>query len=119
MQRWLHAAESQVGLTPARAADEIAKGGHIFDHGGRRRAEQASAMPRHIRQSGCQPSKSKLKGGHMRSLGQFARAAAAFAAAASLAGFATIAQAQDKGPIRIGFLPPITGPLASPGAEMV
>jgi len=27
--------------------------------------------------------------------------------------------AQDKGPIRIGFLPPITGPLASPGAEMV
>ena len=29
------------------------------------------------------------------------------------------AQAQDKGPIRIGFLPPITGPLASPGAEMV
>jgi branched-chain amino acid transport system substrate-binding protein len=55
----------------------------------------------------------------MLSLGQFARAASALAAAVSLAGFATLAQAQDKGPIRIGFLPPITGPLASPGAEMV
>ena len=35
-----------------------------------------------------------------------------FAAAASLAGSAAVAQAQDKGPIRIGFVPPITGPLA-------
>jgi len=32
---------------------------------------------------------------------------------------ASPAQAQDKPPIKIGFLPPITGPLASPGAEMV
>jgi branched-chain amino acid transport system substrate-binding protein len=55
----------------------------------------------------------------MLSLGKFAHAASALAAAASLAAFSTIAQAQDKGPIRIGFLPPITGPLASPGAEMV
>ena len=29
------------------------------------------------------------------------------------------AQAQQKPPIRIGLLPPVTGPLASPGAEMV
>ena len=55
----------------------------------------------------------------MRSLGRFVRAASAFAAAASLAGFATVAQAQDKGPIRIGFLPPITSRFASPSAEMV
>ena len=55
----------------------------------------------------------------MLSLKEFARAASALAAAVSLAGFASIAHAQDKGPIRIGFLPPITGPLASPGAEMV
>ncbi len=55
----------------------------------------------------------------MLSLGQFTRAVSALAAAASLAGLASVAQAQDKGPIRIGFLPPITGPLASPGAEMV
>ena len=54
----------------------------------------------------------------MFTLGKFARSASAVAAAA-IAGFATSAQAQDKGPIRIGFLPPITGPLASPGAEMV
>lgn len=54
----------------------------------------------------------------MFTLGKFARIASAVAAAA-IAGFATSAQAQDKGPIRIGFLPPITGPLASPGAEMV
>ena len=54
----------------------------------------------------------------MFTLGKFARATAV-AAAATIAGFATTAQAQDKGPIRIGFLPPITGPLASPGAEMV
>ena len=55
----------------------------------------------------------------MLTLGKFARAASAVAAAAIIAGFTTSAQAQDKGPIRIGFLPPITGPLASPGAEMV
>ena len=29
MQGWLYAAESRVGLTPARGADEIAKGDHI------------------------------------------------------------------------------------------
>src|SRR5829696_7650771 len=55
----------------------------------------------------------------MLTLGKFARAAQALAAAATIASFATSTQAQDKGPIRIGFLPPITGPLASPGAEMV
>ncbi len=54
----------------------------------------------------------------MLTLGKFARAAAASVAVLA-AGFVTAAQAQDKGPIRIGFLPPITGPLASPGAEMV
>src|SRR5687767_13755642 len=43
----------------------------------------------------------------------------AAAALATAFGFLGAAQAQDKGPIRIGFLPPITGPLASPGAEMV
>jgi branched-chain amino acid transport system substrate-binding protein len=37
-------------------------------------------------------------------------------AAAALVGTAT---AQTKGPIRIGVLAPITGPLATPGAEMV
>jgi len=47
----------------------------------------------------------------------FARASAL--AAAALLGCLGAATAQDKGPIRIGFLPPITGPLASPGAEMV
>jgi len=48
-------------------------------------------------------------------------AASTIAAVALLAGlgFASPAQAQDKPPIKIGFLPPITGPLASPGAEMV
>src|SRR4051812_45535812 len=55
-------------------------------------------------------------GGHMLRLGHFARVAQALAAAALIA---TSAHAQDKPPIRIGFLPPITGPLASPGAEMV
>jgi branched-chain amino acid transport system substrate-binding protein len=54
----------------------------------------------------------------MFTLGKFARVAAASAAVLAAA-FASAAQAQDKGPIRIGFLPPITGPLASPGAEMV
>ena len=39
------------------------------------------------------------------------------ALAATLAA-APLAHAQ-QGPIRIGLLPPITGPLASPGAEMV
>ncbi len=53
----------------------------------------------------------------MHTLGQLARASA-LAVAALLAGLGA-APAQDKGPIRIGFLPPITGPLASPGAEMV
>lgn len=53
----------------------------------------------------------------MPTLGQFARAVSAFTLALGC-GLAA-AQAQDKGPIRIGFLPPITGPLASPGAEMV
>jgi branched-chain amino acid transport system substrate-binding protein len=52
----------------------------------------------------------------MPTLGQFARAVSATLALGC--GLAA-AQAQDKGPIRIGFLPPITGPLASPGAEMV
>src|SRR5262245_16181693 len=61
--------------------------------------------------------KQRAKGGHMPTLGQFARAASALAIALGF-GLAA-AQAQDKGPIRIGFLPPITGPLASPGAEMV
>ena len=37
-------------------------------------------------------------------------------AAAAMVGTAT---AQTKGPIRIGVLAPITGPLATPGAEMV
>ncbi len=37
-------------------------------------------------------------------------------AAAALAGTAS---AQTKGPIRVGVLAPITGPLATPGAEMV
>ena len=55
----------------------------------------------------------------MLTLGKFVRAAPALAAAAMIASLATSAHAQDKGPIRIGFLPPITGPLASPGAEMV
>src|SRR4051812_17148694 len=55
----------------------------------------------------------------MLTLKNFARAVQAFAAGALIAGFATAAQAQDKPPIKIGFLPPITGPLASPGAEMV
>jgi branched-chain amino acid transport system substrate-binding protein len=31
----------------------------------------------------------------------------------------TTAQAQQQPPIKIGLLPPVTGPLASPGAEMV
>ena len=31
----------------------------------------------------------------------------------------TAVQAQQKPPIKIGLLPPVTGPLASPGAEMV
>ncbi len=53
----------------------------------------------------------------MHTLGKFARAGAL--AAAALAASLGAAGAQDKGPIRIGFLPPITGPLASPGAEMV
>src|SRR5262245_10783333 len=53
----------------------------------------------------------------MHTLGKFARVAA-LAGAGLLAGIST-GQAQDKGPINIGFLPPITGPLASPGAEMV
>ena len=53
----------------------------------------------------------------MPTLGHFARAVSALALALGF-GLAS-AQAQDKGPIRIGFLPPITGPLASPGAEMV
>jgi branched-chain amino acid transport system substrate-binding protein len=55
----------------------------------------------------------------MLTLRNFARVAQALAAGALIAGFATAAQAQDKPPIKIGFLPPITGPLASPGAEMV
>jgi branched-chain amino acid transport system substrate-binding protein len=55
----------------------------------------------------------------MLTLRKFARAAQAVAAVAMLTGFTTTTQAQDKPPIRIGFLPPITGPLASPGAEMV
>ncbi|HAM55234.1 MAG TPA: ABC transporter substrate-binding protein, partial [Candidatus Rokubacteria bacterium] len=33
-------------------------------------------------------------------------------------GTATVAHAQSE-PIRIGLLPPLTGPLASPGREMV
>jgi branched-chain amino acid transport system substrate-binding protein len=53
----------------------------------------------------------------MLKLSTFARASAL--AAAALLGSLGAATAQDKGPIRIGFLPPITGPLASPGAEMV
>ncbi len=53
----------------------------------------------------------------MLKLNTFARASAL--AAAALLGSLGAAIAQDKGPIRIGFLPPITGPLASPGAEMV
>jgi branched-chain amino acid transport system substrate-binding protein len=47
-------------------------------------------------------------------------------AAASLAAVFSVgaltgmqAQAQQKPPIKIGLLPPVTGPLASPGAEMV
>ena len=53
----------------------------------------------------------------MHTLGKFARVTA-LAAAGLLAGIGT-GQAQDKGPIKIGFLPPITGPLASPGAAEV
>jgi branched-chain amino acid transport system substrate-binding protein len=53
----------------------------------------------------------------MLKLSTFARVSALTAAA--LLGSLGAATAQDKGPIRIGFLPPITGPLASPGAEMV
>jgi branched-chain amino acid transport system substrate-binding protein len=53
----------------------------------------------------------------MLKLSTFARASAL--AAAALLGSLGAATAQDKGPIRICFLPPITGPLASPGAEMV
>ncbi len=51
----------------------------------------------------------------------FLCAAAAMAAAfgvAVLAGGPAAAQ-QQKPPIKIGLLPPVTGPLASPGAEMV
>ncbi len=46
--------------------------------------------------------------------------ASAFALFASLTGIAllTSAQAQQQGPIKIGFLIPLTGPLASSGADM-
>jgi branched-chain amino acid transport system substrate-binding protein len=43
----------------------------------------------------------------------------ALALAAGIALVAATAQAQQQPPIKIGLLPPITGPLASPGAEMV
>lgn len=36
-----------------------------------------------------------------------------------VAGVAGVATAQERGPIRIGVLAPITGPLATPGAEMI
>ena len=108
MQRWLHAAESQVGLTPAGGADEITGGDHIsiMAEGG-----AANKHPRCRATSGyldAATNRASSKGGHMFSLRQVVRAASALAAAASLAGVATAAQAQDKGPIRIGFLPPIT-----------
>jgi len=41
------------------------------------------------------------------------------AAVAAMAVSAGAAMAQQKGPIRIGVLAPITGPLATPGAEML
>jgi branched-chain amino acid transport system substrate-binding protein len=44
---------------------------------------------------------------------------AVHASAAALLACAGVAVAQDKGPIRIGVLAPITGPLATPGAEMI
>ena len=44
---------------------------------------------------------------------------AAHASAAAMLACAGAAVAQDKGPIRIGVLAPITGPLATPGAEMI
>jgi branched-chain amino acid transport system substrate-binding protein len=44
---------------------------------------------------------------------------AAVFSVAVLAGTRAEAQAQQKPPIKIGLLPPVTGPLASPGAEMV
>lgn len=44
--------------------------------------------------------------------------ALALAAGIGLLG-ATAAQAQQQPPIKIGLLPPVTGPLASPGADMV
>jgi branched-chain amino acid transport system substrate-binding protein len=44
---------------------------------------------------------------------------AAGAVALGVAGAAAPAQAQQKPPIKIGLLAPTTGPLASPGAEMV
>jgi hypothetical protein len=111
-----HAAKSQVGLTPARATDEIADQGDritIMAEGG-----AGNKHPLRRATSGTGAATNITRGGRMFTLGKFARATAV-AAAATIAGFATTAQAQDKGPIRIGFLPPITGPLASPGAEMV
>jgi branched-chain amino acid transport system substrate-binding protein len=45
--------------------------------------------------------------------------AAAGLAVVLSAGVRTDVQAQQKPPIKIGLLPPVTGPLASPGAEMV
>ena len=47
--------------------------------------------------------------------------ASALVALALGAGLALLApaHAQQKGPIKIGLLPPVTGPLASPGADMV
>jgi ABC-type branched-subunit amino acid transport system substrate-binding protein len=71
-------------------------------------------MSRHIR-NGCRNKHNKGRAhAHARKIRARASALAARALPAS-----HIAQAQDKGPIQIGFLPPITGPLASPGAEMV
>ena len=121
LQRWLHAAKSQVGLTPARGADEIADQGitsSIMAEGG-----AANKHPRCRATSGTAGCHDKHKQAHGRAhaharkirarrIGFGRRRDRSPASPAS-------AQAQDKGPIRIGFLPPITGPLASPGAEMV
>jgi branched-chain amino acid transport system substrate-binding protein len=44
---------------------------------------------------------------------------AVHASTAAMLACASAAIAQEKGPIRIGVLAPITGPLATPGAEMI
>ena len=106
---------SQIGLTPAKGADEIAWARiSIMAEGSA--ARQASASPR-------TPNRMAMKHNHSREGTCYARnsscGAVVGAALVARLGSRRRCTAQDKRPIRIGLLPPITGPLASPGAEMV